>query len=119
MHAFAPRISHRLLEALVRLDDRSVPIAETNRRLGAEAARLGLHRPSYQRIRELVHEIRGVKRGAIRLHVLLEIKLRSAGAGGVARERFRRPRARSRLATGFLVALCYLGGFARELARPP
>jgi hypothetical protein len=54
--AFAPRISPRLLEAIVRLDDRSVPIAETCRRVGREAERLGLPRPSYQRVRVLVHE---------------------------------------------------------------
>jgi hypothetical protein len=58
MVTLAPRISHRLIEAIVRLDDRSRPIAETYRRVGAEAERLGLTRPSYQRIRELVHETR-------------------------------------------------------------
>jgi hypothetical protein len=60
--AFAPRISPRLLEALVRLDDRRVPIAEVNRRVGAEAVRLGLRRPSYQRVRELVHASRRLRR---------------------------------------------------------
>lgn len=59
----APRISRRLLQAIVRFDDRSLPIAETYRRVGAEAERLGLTRPSYQRIRELVHEARSVRRG--------------------------------------------------------
>jgi hypothetical protein len=57
----APRISYRLIEAIVRLDDRSRPIAETYRRVGAEAERLGLTRPSYQRIRELVHEARNTR----------------------------------------------------------
>ncbi len=59
---FAPRISSRLLEALVRLDDRSLPIAELNRRLGAEADRLRLPRPSYQRIRVLLHTLRLIRR---------------------------------------------------------
>jgi hypothetical protein len=59
---FAPRISPRLLEALVRLDDKRVPIAEINRRLGAEAERLGLPRPSYQRVRVLVHQSRRLRR---------------------------------------------------------
>ena len=59
----APRISRRLIEAIVRFDDRSRPIAETYRRVGAEADRLGLTRPSYQRIRELVHEARNVRPG--------------------------------------------------------
>jgi hypothetical protein len=58
----APRIPDSLIEALVRLDDERVPIAELNRRVGAEAARLGLTRPSYQRIRELVHESRRLRR---------------------------------------------------------
>ena len=40
---------------------RSRPIAETYRRVGAEAERLGLTRPSYQRIRELVHQARNVR----------------------------------------------------------
>ena len=59
----APRISRRLVEAIVRFDDRSRPIADTYRRIGAEAERLGLTRPSYQRIRELVHEARSIRRG--------------------------------------------------------
>jgi hypothetical protein len=59
---FAPRISPRLVEAIVRLDDTRVPIAEINRRVGEEAERLGLRRPSYQRIRELVHESRRIRR---------------------------------------------------------
>ena len=58
----APRISHLLLEAIVRFDDRGHPIAETCRRVGAEADRLGLTRPSYQRIRVLVHEARRIRR---------------------------------------------------------
>jgi hypothetical protein len=57
----APRISGRLIEAIVRFDDRSRPIAETYRRVGAEAERLGLTRPSYQRIRELVHQVRNLR----------------------------------------------------------
>ena len=60
MVTMAPRISGRLIEAIVRFDNRSRPIAETYRRVGAEAERLGLTRPSYQRIRELVHQVRNV-----------------------------------------------------------
>jgi hypothetical protein len=59
---FAPRISPRLLEALMRLDDRTLPIAEVNRRVGEEAERLGLRRPSYQRIRVLLHGPRRIRR---------------------------------------------------------
>ena len=57
----APRISGRLIEAIVRFDDRSRPIAETYRRVGQEAERLGLTRPSYQRIREFVHTVRNMR----------------------------------------------------------
>ncbi len=57
----APRISRRLIEAIVRFDDPGRPIAETYRRVGAEAERLNLTRPSYQRIRELVHEARNIR----------------------------------------------------------
>jgi hypothetical protein len=76
--AFAPRISPRLLEALVRLDDRRVPIAEVNRRLGAEAERLGLTRPSYQRVRELVHQARRLRRfQPSTLSVLVDVAMRA------------------------------------------
>jgi hypothetical protein len=57
----APRISGRLIEAIVRFDDTRRPIAETHRRVGAEAEHLGLTRPSYQRIRELVHQVRNMR----------------------------------------------------------
>ena len=57
----APRISGRLIEAIVRFDDPGRLIAETYRRVGAEAERLRLTRPSYQRIRELVHQVRNLR----------------------------------------------------------
>ncbi len=60
--AFAPRLSPRLLEAIVRLDDPSVPIAEVSRRVGAAAAKLGVMRPSYERVRVLVHALRAARR---------------------------------------------------------
>jgi hypothetical protein len=61
MVTMAPRISSRLIEAIVLFDDRSRPIADTYRRVGAEAERVGLTRPSYQRIRELVHQVRNMR----------------------------------------------------------
>jgi hypothetical protein len=76
MPKFAPRISPRLLEAIVRLDSRAVPIAETCRRVGCEADRLRLTRPSYQRVRELVHESRAVRRGPTTASVLADIAFR-------------------------------------------
>jgi hypothetical protein len=72
----APRISRRLIEELVRLDDEKVPIAETYRRVAAEADRLGLTRPSYQRIRVLVHESRQLRRGPTTASVLLDVATR-------------------------------------------
>jgi hypothetical protein len=75
--AFAPRISARLLHALDRLDNPRLPIAEINRRLGAEAERLGYRRPSYQRVRELVHRLRSLRRGPSTGRILLEIAYRT------------------------------------------
>jgi len=58
---FAARIAPSLLESIVGLDDERTPIAELCRRIGAEAERRGLTRPSYERVRELVHEIRRLR----------------------------------------------------------
>ncbi|MGH3109617.1 MAG: hypothetical protein ACRDQT_01715, partial [Gaiellaceae bacterium] len=51
----------RLLKALVRLDDRSVPIAETYRRSRELATELDIPRPSYECVRLLVHAARRQK----------------------------------------------------------
>jgi hypothetical protein len=72
----APRISPRLIEALVRFDNRGTPIAETCRRVGEEADRLGLTRPSYQRVRVLVHEARNLQRRPTTLSVLADVAFR-------------------------------------------
>jgi hypothetical protein len=74
---FAPRISPRLVRALDRLDDRRLTIAEINRRLGAEAERLGLPRPSYQRVRVLLHLLRRWRRQPSTTSVLVEIAFRA------------------------------------------
>ncbi len=76
MPAIAPRLSPKLIEAIIRFDDRSVPIAETCRRVGDEAERLGLPRPSYQRVRVLVHESRRVRRGPSTTSILLDVAFR-------------------------------------------
>jgi hypothetical protein len=66
-----------LLEALVRLDDERLPIAEVARRVGTEADRLALTRPSYQRIRELVHASRRLRRQRpSTASVLLDVAMR-------------------------------------------
>jgi proteasome lid subunit RPN8/RPN11 len=72
----APRIRKELLEAIVRHDRRTHPIAETCRRVGQDADRLGLTRPSYQRIRELVHESRRLRRGPSTTSVLVDVAFR-------------------------------------------
>jgi hypothetical protein len=77
MPAGAPRIPRRVLEALVRLDDRAVPIAETYRRVAAIAERHGYTRPSYQRIRVLIHEARRARRGPSTTSVLLDVMSRA------------------------------------------
>ena len=51
---FAPRYDPRLLAALRSLDDRKEPIAELCRRLGCEAERIGVPRPSYVHVRRIV-----------------------------------------------------------------
>lgn len=58
MYAAAPRLDRRLLEAIVRLDDPALPIAELNRRLRESAAQLDIPRPSYECVRLLVHDAR-------------------------------------------------------------
>ena len=77
MLAFAPRFSPRLIDAIVRLDDRRIPVAEVNRRVGQEAERLGLRRPSYQRVRVLVHQLRRVRKQPTTAAVLLEVAVRA------------------------------------------
>jgi hypothetical protein len=82
---FAPRISFRLLQVLDRIDDASVPIAEVNRRLGGEAWRLGLPRPSYQRVRVLVHQLRRIRarKGPSTGEILFDIALRVRPPGAM------------------------------------
>jgi proteasome lid subunit RPN8/RPN11 len=72
----APRIRKELLEAIVRHDNRMHPIAETCRRVGRDAEQLGLTRPSYQRIRELVHQSRRLRRGPSTASVLVDVAYR-------------------------------------------
>jgi hypothetical protein len=54
----AARLGQRLLAELDRADVGHVSIAEVWRRVGREADRLGVTRPSYERVRTLVHELR-------------------------------------------------------------
>jgi hypothetical protein len=74
----AARVSDRLHKRLLELDDPNLPIAETYRRVAAEAERLGLTRPSYERIRVLVHQSRRWKRkrGPSTTSVLVDVAFR-------------------------------------------
>jgi hypothetical protein len=54
----AARLTPKLLDAIVRIDDGRLPIAEVARRVAAEAEDSGQTRPSYERIRQVVHELR-------------------------------------------------------------
>ncbi|MBD0338896.1 MAG: hypothetical protein ICV67_06390 [Thermoleophilia bacterium] len=80
MLSFAPRLTPRLLEAIARCEDPALPIAEISRRVGAEAERLGLFRPSYERVRSLVAELRYRRalkaRQPSTAEVLLDVALR-------------------------------------------
>jgi hypothetical protein len=58
MYAAAPRIESRLLRAIALIDDPGVPMAETNRRARVLAAKFGVPRPSYERVRRHLRETR-------------------------------------------------------------
>jgi hypothetical protein len=76
MTGSAPRIDSRLVAAVERLDDRRVPIAETNRRVGHVAAQLGLPKPSYEQVRVTVHDVRRRGRRPTTGDILLDIAFR-------------------------------------------
>jgi len=54
MTSSAPRFHPRLVRAIHRLDDESVPIAEVWRRVGAWAERRGMPRPGYDNVRRII-----------------------------------------------------------------
>ena len=54
----APRYDKRLLRAIRRLDDESLPMAEVCRRVGERAERLGVPRPSYVHVRRIIRDER-------------------------------------------------------------
>jgi hypothetical protein len=94
---FAPRISPRLIDCIERLSARRAPIAEINRLVGAEAERLGLPRPSYQRVRELVHQARELQTGHVSdAEILLDIATRRRSPAAITELAVRPPRPRLR-----------------------
>jgi hypothetical protein len=58
----APRYDSRIVDAVRAFDDPRGSIAEVCRRVGEEATRLGLPRPSYVHIRRIVHAERERRR---------------------------------------------------------
>jgi hypothetical protein len=76
MAASAPRIHLRLIEAIVRLSRSKLALAEINRQVGALAAEHGLPRPSYERVRLLVHDARERDLYPSAAEVLLDVALR-------------------------------------------
>jgi hypothetical protein len=76
MAASAPRLHPRLVEAIVRLSRSRLPFAEINRRVGALAYEHGLPRPSYERVRLLVHDARERDLYPSTAEVLLDVALR-------------------------------------------
>jgi hypothetical protein len=71
------RLSQRQFERLVGLESERLPIAEIHRRWACWAVENGLTRPSYERTRTLVHELRRFRRHQVRTRdVLLDIAFR-------------------------------------------
>lgn len=58
----APRLTLRLIDEIERRSKRRLPVAEINRQVGEAAAGFGLTKPSYERVRVLVHQARSVHR---------------------------------------------------------
>jgi hypothetical protein len=69
----APRLDARLVATIANFDYRNRPIAETYRCVAAVAGELGLHRPSYEQVRTIIHEIRGRRVDPVIGQVLLDI----------------------------------------------
>ena len=87
MTASAPRYDLRLIRAIRRLDDESLPIAEVWRRVGATAARIGVPRPSYVHVRRIVvsERERAAEQREIRNEALLGLVTRYDAGSGRAR----------------------------------
>ena len=79
----APRLSQRLIDAIALIDEPDLPIAEIRRRVGLEADRLGVPRPSCERVRELVHESRRLRARVNTRDVLLDVTTRTRPPGAL------------------------------------
>jgi hypothetical protein len=78
----SPRLDARLVDAIRRLDDGRTSFAETRRRVGDLAALLDLPRPSYERVRQLVHDHRR-ERPRSSLEPLLDLAFNTRPADAV------------------------------------
>jgi len=78
----APRYHPKLLALIAALDDDAQPIAETCRRAGDAAERLGLSRPSYVHVRRIVLAERAANRRRKELREPLVDLAVTAFAGG-------------------------------------
>jgi hypothetical protein len=58
VYTAAPRVERKFLKRVAKLDDRSLPMAETYRRARDLALQMGIPRPSYERIRQHLHAAR-------------------------------------------------------------
>jgi len=93
----APRLSPRLLDFIEIVSGLHAPIAEINRLVAAEAERLGLPVPSYQRVRVLVHEARDLRRGHVSAaEILIDIATRTRSPYALTELATRAPRPRLR-----------------------
>jgi hypothetical protein len=65
------------MELILKLDDPFVPIAEICRQVGERADRLGIARPSYERIRVVVRRTRERGREPSTASVLVDVAVRA------------------------------------------
>ena len=82
---FGPRFPRQVVEEIERLAASRLSSAEICRRVGEKAERLGAPRPSYERVRELVREIRQRPRGPSTIDVFLDEAFRARPPGAVLR----------------------------------
>lgn len=86
---FQARLERRLIEAIVHLDDPSLPMAENYRRSRESGAQLDLPRPSYECFRTLVHAARRERaRRKANRETLIRVALYLDGAQALDRLEF-------------------------------
>jgi len=90
----AAPITRRILEAIERLDDLDVSVAEVARRVNADIERHGLTRPSYECLRTLIRESRLLRArvGPSALRIYLESTAAGTGPSRYALEQMLLPR---------------------------